>query len=73
LDGSPLTVSVVAVTSPELYRLLEPTPVVPTQNSKWVAVLPGFHVKATLDPVSGVKVFGAGVVSIAGDGEPDAT
>ena len=45
--------------------LLEPAPVVPTKNSKCAAVLPGFHVKVTLVFVSGVGVFGAGVVSAA--------
>ena len=61
--GRSETVSDVAVTEPELYRLLEPA-VVPTQSSKFLAVLPGLHAKVTLVPVNVLP--GAGVVSTAG-------
>ena len=49
-SGTSVTVSVVTVTEPELYTLLVPA-LVPTQSSKCVATLPGFHAKATLVPV----------------------
>jgi hypothetical protein len=57
---------VVTVTAPELYRLLDPTPVVPIHNSNCFASLPGVHTKVALVLDSGVDVFGVGVVSTAG-------
>jgi hypothetical protein len=62
------TVSVVTVTEPELYRLLVPTPLVPTYSSKFVATLPFVHVKATLVPVN--VVLGAGVLIAAATTDP---
>ena len=67
MPGRSVTVSVVTVTEPELYRLLEPA-VVPAQSSKLVAVLPGVHAKATLVPVNVLPV--AGVVIAACVGAP---
>ena len=67
MSGKSDTVSVVAVTAFELYRLLEPL-VVPTQSWNCVATLPGVHAKATLVPVS--LLPGVGAVSAAGVAEP---
>jgi hypothetical protein len=59
-----VTVLVVAVVIPELYRLYEPTPVVPRFSSYAVIALPGVHVKVTLEPVNVLP--GVGVVRAAG-------
>jgi len=62
---------VVAVVPPEVYRLDDPAPVVPSRSSYSVTPVPGVHVKVTLEPAS--TLLGVGEVIVAGAFEPSVT